>query len=129
MYMQGLHYDLNSFFPGILDVFGEEELCLSDYEYLTHLYPRELRFMMTVIEEYMDRYEYEGSPIFHEYPDAVTVYKMVQDVYDIIYGDKVQDNKEYIINIIGVLVCQEIYVRRRRHDRFCRYKSGFWNKG
>lgn len=125
MYMQGLHYDLDSLFPERPDFLEEENVCLKDYEYLIHLYPQELRLMMTVVEEYLDRYEYEGSPIFCEYPDAVTIHRMVQDISDIIYGDDADKDRDHITDLIEVLVCQEIYVRRRRHERFVKTRFVF----
>ena len=81
MDMRGIHYDLDSMFPSEPDFLEEEELCLKDYEYLKRLYPKEIRLIASILEEYLDRYEYEGSPIYAQYPDAVTIYRMAGDIY------------------------------------------------
>lgn len=73
MDMRGIHYDLDSLFPSEPDFLEEEELCLKDYEYLRRLYPKEVRLIASILEEYLDRYEYEGSPMYVQYPDAVTI--------------------------------------------------------
>lgn len=117
MYMQGLHYNLDSYFPKNPDFLKEEEVCLEDYEQIKRLYPLQMRLAAVVLSECLDRYEYEGSPIFHEYPDAVTVYGIAKKVYDAMgYGDN-NENKQQLMDMIQIMVCHDIYVRRRRHDR------------
>lgn len=120
MNMQGLHYDLNALFPKEIDFLEEEEICLKDYEYLKRLYPREVRLVACVLEEYLDQYEYEGSPMYAEYPDAVTVYRIAKEICEkLAKRESVQEQRQ-LENMIQVMVCQEMYVRRRRHDKFCR---------
>lgn len=119
MIMQGLHYDLDSLFPENPDFLQEEEICLRDYENLKRLYPKQMRLIAVILEEYLDRYEYEGSPMYHEYPDEVTIYRMAKDIMEMMnpQGDKEELNR--MLDLIQVMICQEMYVRRRRHDRFC----------
>lgn len=141
MNMPGLHYDLDSLFPESPDFLQEEEVYEKDYENMRRLYPRWTRKASVVTEEYVDSFEYEGSPIYHEYLDEVTVYNMADDIYYMIYGDIMQDFRaeEALVNegritaegydeennmagwirdILQVMLCDEIYRRRRRHDRF-----------
>ena len=120
MDMQGLHYDLNSLFPKETNFLEDEEICLKDYEYLRRLYPREVRLMASVMEEYMDRYEYEGSPMYAEYPDAVTIYRIASEIFRMLSLKGSDKELEQMKNLLQVMVCQEMYIRRRRHDRFCR---------
>jgi len=120
MNMPGLHYDLNALFPKEMDFLEEEELCLKDYEYLKRLYPREVRLMASVLEEYMDRYEYEGSPMYAQYPDAVTIYRIASEIYKKLSFKGSDKEMAQLKNMLQVMVCQEMYVRRRRHDKFCR---------
>lgn len=120
MNMQGLHYDLNTLFPQEIDFSEEEELCLKDYEYLKRLYPKEVRLMTSILEEYMDRYEYEGSPMYVEYPDAVTIYRIAKEIYDKLSFKGSEKEMTQLKNMLQVMVCQEMYIRRRRHDKFCR---------
>ena len=141
MNMLGLHYDLDSLFPESPDFLQEQEICEKDYENIKRLYPGWIRPALVVIEEYIDRYEYEGSPIYHEFPDEVTVCAMSEDVYYMIYEGMGQetgavagmskagelsasgfDEREectgVLADLLRVMLCDEIYRRRRRHDRF-----------
>lgn len=120
MDMRGIHYDFDAMFPSEPDFLEEEEICLKDYEYLKHLYPREVRLITSVLEEYLDRLEYEGSPMYAQYPDAVTVYRIAGEIYKQFKYEGSDKELSKIKELIQVMVCQEMYVRRRRHDRFCR---------
>lgn len=120
MNMQGLHYDLNAFFPDMNDFQEEEELCLRDYEYMKHLYPREVRLMTSALEDYLDRYEYEGSPMYVQYPDAVTIYRIANEIYKLLALKGSEKELAQLKNMLQVMVCQEMYIRRRRHDKFCK---------
>lgn len=120
MNMPGLNYDLDSLFPKEPDFYEEEELCMRDYEYMRCLYPKEVRLISSVLEEYLDRLEYEGSPMYAQYPDAVTVYRIAAEIWKKLSLTGDEKEKCHIKNMIQVMVCQEIYMRRRRHDRFCR---------
>lgn len=117
---RGLHYDLDALFPKEPDFYSEEELCQKDYEYLKRLYPKEIRLISSVLEEHLDRYEYEGSPMFMQYPDAVTVYRIAGEIFRKISFEGTDKECNRMKELIQTLVCQEMYVRRRRHDRFCR---------
>lgn len=120
MNMPGLHYDLNALFPKEMDFSEEEEICLKDYEYLKRLYPREVRLMTSILEEYMDRYEYEGSPMYAQYPDAVTIYRIASEIYKKLSFKGSKKEVTQLKNMLQVMVCQEMYIRRRRHDKFCK---------
>lgn len=120
MNMQGLHYDLDSLFPSEPDFYEEEELCLKDYEYMKRMYPKEVRLIASVLEEYLDRFEYEGSPMYAQYPDAVTIYRIASEIYRKLSLEGSEKELMQLKNMIQIMVCQEMYVRRRRHDRFCR---------
>ena len=120
MKMDKPFYNLDSLFPSEPDFFKEEEMRLSDYEYLKRLYPRELRLISTILEEYMDQYEYEGSPMYVQYPDAVTIYRIADNIYNKLSFVGSEQEIQKMKNMLQMMVCQEMYVRRRRHDRFCR---------
>lgn len=125
MYMQGLHYDLDSLFPENPDYLQDEEFCLKDHDYIKDLYPSWLRSITDIVEEYVDRYEYDGSIIYHEYPDKSTIYSMVEDIYYMLGYNK-DDVSDIVLDIIQFILCNEMYIRRRRHDtiskQFC-FKS------
>ena len=119
MEIQGIHYNLDAMFPSEPDFYEDEEISLKDYEYLKRLYPREIRLIASILEEYLDRYEYEGSPMYAQYPDAVTIYRFAEEIYNKLTLEESEKELVQLKNMIQIMVCQEIYVRRRRHDRFC----------
>lgn len=120
MKMQGIHYDLDAMFPTEPDFYADEELCLKDYEYLKRLYPKETRLVASLVEEYLDRYEFEGSPMYAEYPDAVSVFRMAGEVYHKLTPEGTEKELKQLKDMVQMMMCQEMYVRRRRHDKFCR---------
>jgi hypothetical protein len=118
--MDGARYNLDLLFPKEPDFYQEEELCMKDYEYMKRLYPKEVRLISTLLEEYLDRLEYEGSAMYAQYPDGVTIYRIANEIWKMLSPDQEEKDKNFMMNLIQVMVCQEMYVRRRRHDRFCR---------
>lgn len=119
MNMQGLHYDLDSLFPENPDYLKEEEVCLKDYNYIKELYPSWLYSVADIIEEYVDRYEFDGSAIYNEYPDKLTINSMAEDIFYWLGYDS-DDTSNLVLDIIKLMLCNEIYLRRRRHERICR---------
>lgn len=127
MKVPGLNYDLDEMFPKEPD-FYEEEMCLKDYEYLKRLYPKEVRLIATILDEYMDRFEYEGSPIYAQYPDAVSIFRIAKEIYEKLSFKGSENECIQMKNMLQIMVCQEMYVRRRRHDRFCKKFHNCYNK-
>lgn len=91
-------------YPGRID---ENEL-LSDLEYLQQTYPGEVRRYQRRIAEILDKYDYEGSMIYDEYPDRFTLYRIADTISKILEQESEKASKE----LIQVLVCNEIYKRR-----------------
>ena len=60
----------------------EEQQYWKDYEYLIQLLPLIAREVWVVTDALLDQYEYTGSSIYSEYPDKVTILKIVDMVYD-----------------------------------------------
>lgn len=60
----------------------EEQKYWNDYEYLIQLLPLVVREIWVVTDALLDKYEYTGSPIYAEYPDKITILKLVNLVYD-----------------------------------------------
>lgn len=119
MKIQGMHYDLDVLFPEKPSYYEEEEICLKDYEYFKGLYSKELRWIVVIMEECLDHYEYEGSPMYMEYPDAVSIYRMVMDIWKRLSFEGTKQEERQFKDMLQMMVCQEIYIRRRRHDKFC----------
>lgn len=47
-----------------------------DSEYFRGLYPQSMRRCQSLVEEECDRYDYPGSPIYDDYPDRESLYRI-----------------------------------------------------
>ena len=112
-------------YPGRMD---EKEL-LNDLEYLQQTYPGEVRRCQRRIAEILDKYDYEGSMIYDEYPDRLRLYRLAMDILD--RGKREENSNEEsapdadspekwqrIGDLIQILLFYEIYKRRHRDERF-----------
>ncbi len=100
--------------------YEEEDAVMRDLEYLQEMYPREARRYQKKVERLMDRFDYDGSVIYDEYPDRLAVYKMAQDMMAVIAREEeesgngiTEERKPEVTEIIQILMCDEIYKRRR----------------
>lgn len=51
-----------------------------DFEYFKSLYPSGVKRLQQFVEEVCDEMEYEGSPIYDEYPDRLMMEQLVQKI-------------------------------------------------
>ena len=84
-------------YPGV----GERNSrdAMRDLEYLQQLYPKEVKRYQQRVVEMLDRMDYDGSMIYDEFPDRISLYKLATDITEsIIRDDKENDkmNKEHI---------------------------------
>ncbi len=70
----------------------EEQQYWKDYEYLIQMLPLIAREVWIVADALLDQYEYTGSSIYSEYPDKVTILKIVDMVYDKLKYREEQEN-------------------------------------
>lgn len=91
-------------YPGRMD---ENEI-LNDLEYLQQTYPGEVRRCQRRIAEILDKYDYEGSMIYDEYPDRLSLFRIADTINTILEQEAEKVSKD----LIHVLVCNEIYKRR-----------------
>ena len=61
---------------------GDFDAAEQDMEYLRQLYPYAWRLLEDEIEEECDKLEYEGSFMFDEYPDRVTLDRCIERIYN-----------------------------------------------
>ena len=120
--------------------FMEEQENEKDMQRLKEMYPEVARDILRYVEDECDKMEYEGSMMFDEQPDRVMLSRIRDGIYD-----KVKDNheltemddkdevfvmnqetrrryppkKNWLNDLIEVLLFQEMYRRRCRH-RNCR---------
>lgn len=102
-----------------------EEDVAKDYEKMKRMYPREARFISAMVEDLCDQLEYEGSPMFDEQPDSVTIYRLAEEVYNRMKGSENGRLKpdSPLMQLCLILICNEF------HERRCRYqqrKRRFW---
>lgn len=102
-------------FPLELTEVGKEEK-MSDNRYL---YPPEVRDIQMEIEEICDKMEYDGSMMFDECPDKVTVERIVKKMCDKDGFNKcyAESDKKWFTALVQVMLCNEMSYRRNR--RMC----------
>lgn len=123
MYIQNI--DFEKIFPEVPECIKDEQRYMEDFSYFKRMYPAKLRLAAGMIEDYLDRFEYEGSPIYMEYPDQVTISRIVNHIYDLYWSSQKEQAEEQDMitrfkDMIYIMVCQEIYIRRRRKERYLR---------
>ena len=118
--MEAGKFKLEQFLPKENDITLEEEQW-KDYEYMKRLYPQKAKLIAILVEDVCDRMEYEGSPMFMEYPDQETLYRLAKQIYHMLEGEerRVFPNDE-LLHMIEVMLCQEFFIRRSRYHRFKR---------
>lgn len=107
------------------DFFEEEKRTRRDYEYVQSMYPELAKRMLPYVEEACDRYEYEESMMYDEYPDKLQLRLMCRRIQEQVKSQE-QGNWEddRIRDLAEVLLYQEVL--RRRADRRRRQKRIIW---
>jgi len=98
-----------------------------DMNYLKQLYPNTAKRIQKEIDEECDKLEYDGSVMFDEYPDKVTLDKIIDRVYekvkDLDETPQVEINSYYaprrrqnlLRDLVTIILLNEIFNRRRRY--------------
>lgn len=90
-----------------------------DLERMKALYPSEVEAVTKAVEERCDELEYEGSRIYDEEPDRMMLQMEIDKICRQLSEKKLYfDTTSSLVNIIFV---NEIYKRRCRHRRCCRW--------
>lgn len=104
--------------------YEEEDSVMRDLEYLQEMYPKEARRYQQKVARLMDRFDYDGSVIYDEYPDRLAVFKMAQDMMTVIAKEEQEAEREIpaekmpeITQIVQILLCDEIYKRRQARGK------------
>lgn len=104
--------------------YQEEDRVMQDLEYLQQLYPADAKRYQTRIMVILDQLDYEGSVIYDEYPDRITLYKLVSDISNMLAREEessgiamTDEKKEWISSLVAILLFYEIYKRRHSNSR------------
>lgn len=134
-------YFLRPDYEDVLEDAKQEE---RDFRALQAMYPEAAKLLLPYIEDECDQMEYEGSMMFDEYPDQVSVRRIGQRIEQQTQGlfpegsTKVQEQmpeelfsmqhsgpgrnrpgQNWLGDLIHVMLLQEMHHRRCRHRR-CR---------
>ena len=60
----------------------EEQMYWKDYEYFLRMLPVIAREIWAAADAILDRYVFEGSSMYAEYPDKTAIFKIVEMIYD-----------------------------------------------
>ena len=110
---------------------------MQDFAYFKSLYPAACKQMQLCVEAVCDELEYEGSPIYDEYPDQLQMRMMCRRIYDRVkeldgiepeemqmeaqehMGIRRRRKEDWLGDMIQIMVYQELF-RRRCDHRKCR---------
>ena len=92
-----------------------------DQRRFRELYPMLARRIQPLVEKACDMLEYEGSFMFDEYPDQLSLLRKSQEIWEQAQkGENFGENDpqwEQVRDLIGVLLLQEMLVRRKKKRR------------
>ncbi len=96
-----------------------------DRDYMKQLYPRRCMAIERCVSDECDRYEYEGSSMFAQYPDKVALDQMAAHIYEGCGGKKAcegcrhsqenNEDEELLEDLIKMMLFDEIAFRRQRY--------------
>lgn len=107
--------------------YDREDTLMRDLEYLQQMYPAEAKKYQKRIVDILEKMDYDGSVIYDEYPDKWMLYKLGQDIKNILKAEEKQmlsekedatvleEKWEWLGDMIQLLLFYEIY--KRRHNR------------
>lgn len=121
--------------PDFAQILEDQKMTEQDLRTLQSMYPQAARILLPYIEEECDKMEYEGSSMYAQYPDQTTIrniqdriYNQVKDQFDVqedapdemlsMQFDRNRRDprgKNWLDNLVRVLLLQEMHHRRRRH--------------
>ena len=125
--------------PEFSEIMEEQKQVERDLRTLQSMYPNAARTLLPYVAEECDKMEYEGSPMYAEYPDQTTIYRIqdriyqqVKDQFDVTeeapdeilalqFDHRRRDprGKNWLDDLARVLLLQEMHHRRCRR-RGCR---------
>ena len=111
--------------PGYLGA-EQGKALLQDMEYFQQTYPNEVKQYMRKVAETLDKFDYEGSMIYDEYPDRYSLQRLARTIVQILKREEqnmpeeqrtADDKWLWLEDMMQVLLCNEIYKRRHGGQR------------
>ncbi len=65
-----------------------------DMERMKELYPQEVKKILVCINDQCDELEYEGSPMYDEYPDRLMLERLADKIYELWKASEEQENAQ-----------------------------------
>ena len=85
-----------------------EARLLQDLEYLQQIYPGEVKRCQRRIAEILDRTDYEGSVIYDEYPDRLSLLHLADSMRRTLEQEGLEPSED----VVQLLLLNEVYKRR-----------------
>lgn len=107
--------------PSYLTLPAENDL-MRDLDYLGQLYPMKVKKYQVKISSILDKLDYEGSMIYDEYPDRISLERLTRSIMAILEREEQKEEASSMDTqepLIFVLLGIEIY--KRRHGKKNRY--------
>ena len=86
-----------------------------DRAYIIFLYSPLTRPLLKLVNDELDKLEYEGSIIFQEYPDRDTIQEIIQTIHNKFASTTNESNMPSILHLLEALFLSEMINRRRRY--------------
>lgn len=111
-------------------MYMDEYRKIQDLEYLQNMYPAEVKVYQKKINQVLDRIDYEGSMIYDEFPDRISLYKLSGDITQMILREQrangvpegEMEQPQQLGVIVQILLYYEIHKRRyKRTDSFLKF--------
>lgn len=99
----------------------QEDTVIRDLEYLQQIYPAQVRKYQRRIADILDKFDYEGSMIYDEYPDGSCIRHLAKSMVNVLVRESKEEDPEnpmapeqqlWLENLVQVLLTNEVYKRR-----------------
>ena len=110
--------------------YDDERKERQDMEYMKSMYPDTVKYILPFVEDECERMEYEGSMIYDEYPEKLSIQLMCSRICDRVNeigigqdmdvemeAQQRNNNRNGIRNIVEVLLLHELMKRRNEKRR------------
>lgn len=87
---------------------GREAQMLQDMEYLQQMYPDTVKRCQRRVAEILDRTDYEGSVIYDEYPDRLSLLHLADSMRRTLEQEGLEPSED----VVQLLLLNEVYKRR-----------------